>query len=69
MFWVIIFKERFGDSKSKVKVVAIAKNTERTDYYGHFQWSYQDIVWIGNPDLRAEQSWASITVAGRLAVS
>jgi hypothetical protein len=46
--------------KSKIKVVATVKDSEKSDYYGYFKWTYHDIVWIGNPDVHAEQSWSSI---------
>jgi hypothetical protein len=46
--------------KSKVKVVATVKDAEKSDYHGYFQWTHHDIVWIGNPKLQAEESWASI---------
>jgi hypothetical protein len=46
--------------KSKIKVVATVKDALKSDYHGYFQWSHHDIVWIGNPSVRAERSWASM---------
>jgi len=42
--------------KSKVKSVA----TPGGDYMGYFKWSHRDIVWVGDPSIRAERSWASM---------
>jgi len=46
--------------KSKVKVVATVKNSLKSDYHGYFKWTHQDIVWIGNPKVNANRSWASM---------
>lgn len=53
---MIVSKERVEVSSS----ASIKDPEARTDYKGEYRYDINDLIWVGNPDIKAPESWQDI---------